>query len=428
MAEPPPQRIGKYDVVKELGRGTAGVVYLARDAFAGRDVAIKAFTQTGAAGLQGRYRSLFLNEAALVGKLSHPHIVQLLDVSVEESFSYIVMEYVGGKTLAHHTTAEHFLMPEKVVEVIFKVSRALEYMHRHGVIHRDIKPANILVTDDFDVKVADFGIAVLADATRTNLINVGSPAFMSPEQLQEQPLTHQTDIYSLGVVLYNLLTGRLPFAGSSYASLIYQIIHHEAPRLSTIRPDLPPGFEQIVVRALKKDLASRYQSWGEFGADLAVLVRNVGVNTPREDPTDTRKFNAMKDLTFFQGFKEVEVWEALRIASWRNLPAGATLIKEGDRGDAIFILVEGEAGVARAGKVLATLVPGDCYGEMLYFAEKTSARTTTIVATKPVLVIEIKAAALSSSSDGCQVAFNKSFMRLLIERLTTANRKLSEQY
>src|SRR5688572_11461395 len=205
MAEPPPQRIGKYDVVKELGRGTAGVVYLARDAFAERDVAIKLFTQSGSAGLQGRYRSLFLNEAALVGKLSHPHIVQLLDVSVEESLSYIVMEYVDGETLAYHTTAEHFLSPGKVVEVIFKVSRALEYMHRHGVIHRDIKPANILVTEDFDVKVADFGIAVLADATRTNLVNVGSPAFMSPEQLQEQPLTHQTDIYSLGVVLYNLL-------------------------------------------------------------------------------------------------------------------------------------------------------------------------------------------------------------------------------
>jgi eukaryotic-like serine/threonine-protein kinase len=426
MTEPLPQRIGKYDIVKELGRGTAGVVYLARDAFAGRDVAIKAFAQTGSHGLQGRYRSLFLNEAALVGKLSHPHIVQLLDVAVEEALSYIVMEYVPGKTLAHHTTAEHFLVPEKVVEVIFKVSRALEYMHRHGVIHRDIKPANILITEDFDVKVADFGIAVLADATRTNLVNVGSPAFMSPEQLQEQPLTHQTDIYSLGVVLYNLLTGRLPFSGSSYASLIYQIIHHEAPRLSTIRPDLPPGFERIVERALKKDLASRYQSWTEFGADLAVLIRNV--NVPREDPNDSRKFNTMRNLTFFKGFKEVEIWEALRIASWRNLPAGATLIKEGDHGDAIFILAEGDAGVSRSGKMLASLAPGDCYGEMLYFAEKTSARTTTIVAKTPVLVIEIKAAALSSASDGCQVQFNKSFMRLLIERLTTANRKLSEQY
>ena len=426
MAETPPERIGKYDIVKELGRGTAGVVYLARDAFAGRDVAIKAFAQSGSAGLQGRYRSLFLNEAALVGKLSHPHIVQLLDVAVEESLSYIVMEYVPGKTLAHHTTAEHFLMPEKVVEVIFKVSRALEHMHRHGVIHRDIKPANILITENFDVKVADFGIAVLADATRTNLVNVGSPAFMSPEQLQEQPLTHQTDIYSLGVVLYNLLTGRLPFAGSSYASLIYQIIHHEPPRINSIRPDLPAGFENIVSRALKKDLASRYQSWMEFGADLAVLVRNV--NVPREDPNDTRKFNAMRGLTFFQGFKEVEIWEALRIASWRNLPGGATLIKEGDHGDAIFILAEGEANVTRSGKMLARLAPGDCYGEMLYFAEKTSARTTTIVARTPVLVIEIKAAALSSASDGCQVQFNKSFMRLLIERLSAANRKLSEQY
>lgn len=420
-----PQRIGKYDVVRELGRGTAGVVYLARDAFARRDVAIKVFPHSETGGLQGRHRSLFLNEAALVGRFTHPHIVRLLDVAVEDAFSYIVMEYVRGHSLARHTTADNFLPLEKVVEVIFKVSRALEYMHRHGVIHRDVKPANILITEALDVKVADFGIAVLADATRTSLVNVGSPGYMSPEQVLDRPLTHQTDIYSLGVVLYHLLTGRLPFAGSSYASLVYQILHHEPPPLSTFRPDLPEGFEEIVNRALQKDLDVRYHSWIEFGADLAVLVR--GLQVPREDLSDTHKFYTMRNLSFFRGFREVEIWEALRIATWLRMPAGAMLIREGDQGDAIYVMVEGEAEVSRGGKSLARLEPGDCYGEMLYFADDSAARTTTIVATRPVQVIEIKAAALSAASDACQVQFNKAFMRILIDRLTAANRKLSER-
>jgi len=420
-----PQRIGKYDVAQELGRGTAGVVYLARDGFAGRDVAIKVFPHGETGGLQGRQRSLFLNEAALVGRLTHPHIVQLLDVAVEDAFSYIVMEYVRGRTLAYHTTADHFLPLEKVVEVIFKVSRALEYMHRHGVIHRDIKPANILITDAFDIKVADFGIAMFADVTRTTLDNVGSPGYMSPEQLLDQPLTHQTDIYSLGVAFYHLLTGRLPFAGSSYASLIYQILHVDPPPLCDLRPDLPEGFEEIVSRALQKDTGVRYQSWIEFGADLAVLVRDLRM--PSEDFSDTRKFHTMRGLSFFRGFREIEIWEAMRAARWHRAPVGTVLIREGDPGDAIFVLVEGEVEVSRAGKPLARLGPGDCYGEMLYYADDIAARSTTIVSTKPVHVIEIKAAALSAMSDPCQVQFNRACVRLLIHRLTAANRVLSQR-
>ncbi|MBM3356262.1 MAG: cyclic nucleotide-binding domain-containing protein [Betaproteobacteria bacterium] len=424
-ADSPPQRIGKYEVAGELGRGTAAVVYRARDPFARRDVAIKVFPHKESEGLQGRYRSLFLTEAALVGKLSHPHIVHILDAAVEETFSYVVMDYVRGHALVDHAAASNLLPPEKVVEVIFKVSRALEYMHRHGVIHRDIKPANILIAEPFDVKVTDFGIAMLADVTRTNLMNVGSPAYMSPEQLLEEPLTHQTDIYSLGVVMFQLLTGRLPFTASSYPALIYQILHHEPPPARTFRPDLPDGFDEIMERAMQKDLRVRYQSWMEFGADLAVLARHH--DAPREDFSDTRKFHTLKGLSFFRDFREVEIWEAMRIASWYRMRESTVIIREGDTGDAIFFLVEGEVEVSRAGKPLAALKPGDCFGEMLYFTDDIASRTTTITAKRPVQVVEIKAAALSDASDACQVQFNKAFMRVMIDRLTAANRKLSER-
>jgi serine/threonine protein kinase len=414
-------------VVRELGRGATASVYLARDPFAGRLVAIKMFRHAGADTdlFSGKHRAAFLNEAALVGRLQHPHIVQMLDAAVEREYSYIVMELVEGGTLAQYASVENLLPLEKAVEVVFKASRALEFAHRHGVIHRDIKPANILVTPSFDVKLSDFGVAILEGVTHTDLRHAGSPAYMSPEQLSDQALTHQTDIYSLGVVMYQLLTGRLPFFGASHASLMYQIMNMEAPPLRKLRPDLPEAFEPIVARAMKKSLGERYQSWIDFGKDLAALVRNLDM--PRDEGlSDTRKYNALRNLSFFRDFLEVEIWEVLRISSWERVPAGKVIIREGDRGDSFYVLVEGEVEVTRAGKELNRLVPGDCFGEMLYFADQTAVRSTTIRALKPLLVIEIKAASLSASSDTCQVRFNKSFMRILIERLTAANQKLVE--
>ena len=418
-----PNAIGKYVILEELGRGATSSVYLARDTFAARDVAIKLFNHVGSEqSFGGKHRSAFLTEAALVGKLDHPHIVSLLDAAVETEFSYVVMDYVRGGTLAQYAAMDNLLPLERVVEVVFKSSRALEYAHRMGIIHRDIKPANILVTPDFDVKLADFGVAQLEEASHTNIGNAGSPSYMSPEQLTEHELTHQTDIYSLGVVMFQLLAGRLPFTGSSQASLMYQIVNHAAPRLSSLRQDLPAAMEAIVARAMQKDVALRYQNWIEFGKDLASLFREL--EAPREDFSETRKFHLLRNLSFFRDFRDVEVWETLRICTWRHVPANRFLIEEGERGDGFFILVDGRSDVTREGHALASLGPGDCFGEMLYFSAQSALRSTTIRSTTPVLVLEIKAAALNAASDACQVQFNKSFMRILIERLGSANKKL----
>jgi serine/threonine protein kinase len=421
-----PTAIGKYVILGELGRGATSSVYRARDTFAARDVAIKLFNHASDdPSFGGQHRSAFLTEAALVGKLEHPHIVSLLDAAVEDDFSYVVMDYVAGGTLAQYAVMDNLLPLERVVEVVFKCSRALEYAHRMGVIHRDIKPANILVTEDFDVKLADFGVAQLEEATHTNIGNAGSPAYMSPEQLTDKELTHQTDIYSLGVVMFQLLTGRLPFTASSQASLMYQIVNHSAPALSTVRQNLPPAIDAIVEKAMQKDASLRYQNWIEFGKDLAFLFREL--EAPREDFSETRKFHLLRNLSFFRDFRDVEIWETLRISGWRHVPAKRFLIQEGERGDGFFILVDGRSDVSREGHQLATLGPGDCFGEMLYFSTETALRSTTIRSTTPVLVLEIKAASLSAASDACQVQFNKSFMRILIERLSAANKKLSER-
>lgn len=269
-----PESIGRYVLLRELARGSTATVYLARDPVAEREVAVKVFTHApGDPGLtRGTHRASFLNEAALVGRLHHPHIVALLDAGVEADYSYVVMEYVPGGALARHASTDNLLPLARVLESAFKISRALDYALQHGVLHRDIKPANVLLAEPFDVKLTDFGVARIATATHTEITGVGSPAYMSPEQLADQPLDHRTDIYSLGVLTYQLLTGRLPFHAPSVGELMRLIADQEAPRLRTLRPELPEVIEATVQRAMQKDAYLRYQSWAEFSTDLAISL------------------------------------------------------------------------------------------------------------------------------------------------------------
>jgi serine/threonine protein kinase len=418
-----PERIGRYSLLRELGRGTTATVFLARDPFAGREVAVKVFPHApGDSGLRrGTHRASFLNEASLVGKLHHPHIVALLDAGVEPEFSYVAMEYVPGGTLARYVAADNLLPLERVIELAFKLSCALEYAQRQGVIHRDIKPANVLLAQPFDVKLSDFGVARIDSATHTEITGIGSPAYMSPEQLTDLPLNHQSDIYSLGVVMYQMLAGRLPFHATSAAELTHQIVHGEAPRLRSLRAELPEAIEAIVSRAMQKDLRLRYRSWLEFGRDLAGVA--PGLDEPTENLSDARKFHALRRLSFFRDFSEIAIWETLRFASWRRVPRGTALIKEGEHGDAIYILTEGQVEVTRAGMHLATLGAGDLFGVILYFADEVAERNTTVRSLGQAAVLEVKAAALKSASEACQVQFNKACMRLLVERLAQIGRR-----
>ncbi len=223
------KRLGKYELVSKLGEGATSTVYLGRDPFAQRDVAIK----VASPGIlrdpeKGRlYTSLFLSEASLIGKLNHPHIVQIYDAVVAEDLCYIVMEYVAGGTLEAHTEPGRLLPIDRVVELVFKCTRALDFTYRLGIIHRDIKPANILLAGGSDIKISDFGAAIINPASieRTQVTGIGSPAYTSPQQAQEQYLDHRTDIYSLGVVMHQLLTGKLPYTAASNFSMVYQIVH-----------------------------------------------------------------------------------------------------------------------------------------------------------------------------------------------------------
>jgi serine/threonine protein kinase len=425
----PQARLGKYTLTREIGAGATSRVFVARDPFGDREVAIKVFHfDRHVDPLSERMtHKAFLAEASLAGKLNHPHIVEILDAVVEPDFSYVVMEYVSGATLDAHSSVTNLLPLGKVVEITFKCIRALEYAFQHGVIHRDIKPGNILLSAAGETKVSDFGASFQQHFAHdtTQISGVGSPGYMSPEQIRLEPLTHQTDIYSLGVTMYRLLTGRLPFQASTQESLFYAILNTEPPRPATLRPELPALLDQIVAKAIHRDPAQRYSTWLDFGKDLSQAfgaLRLIGASL-----SDSEKFNELRQSPFLRGMGDVALWEVVRIGSWRKIPAGTVIIREGEQGESFYLLIAGEVDVTLAGAHLNIIRPGGCFGEILYFADSADRRTTTITSRGEVTVIEIRAETLRAATDACQVGFNKAFMRVLIERLMQANRRLAER-
>ena len=214
-----PQNYGKYKPIKKLGRGASGTVYLAEDRFSGDNVALKVFDPeliTATNQDQKRLKQ-FLTEASLAGKLAHPHIAAILDAAVDEDAGYIALEYVSGGDLSQFVPPGTLLPLDQAIEMAFKACGAFDYAFRQGIIHRDVKPANIMVVSGSNIKVVDFGAAYLHNAAATQITNIGSPGYMSPEQLQGDTLGFHSDMFSLGVVLYELFTGERPFVGRNMA-------------------------------------------------------------------------------------------------------------------------------------------------------------------------------------------------------------------
>ena len=426
-----PEQIGKYPVVRHLGSGATSEVYLCHDPFAKRDVAVK-LVSAALFNHQDRgklYRKLFVTEASLAGRLQHPHICQIYDAVADESAHYIVMEYVDGGTLERFCTPEGLLPVDKTVEIVFKCTRALEFAHKMGITHRDIKPANILYTGETDVKITDFGAALIASGESTQISAIGSPAYMSPQQVKEHPLDYRTDIYSVGVVMYHLLSGRLPFQAANNFSLIYQITNVEPPPPSSYRPEIPQALDDIVRRAMAKDLERRYASWEEFSLDLAQVFRGEpisrGAAGGQQQFADSDKFESLRKLPFFENFTDAELWEVARISAWRAAKAGEVLMKEGESGTYFCILAEGEIKVTKKGKLLNVLDAGECFGEMAYLQKEGPNRGADVTVMTDAKIISVPTEKLDQASDGCRHQFDRAFMEMLVERLAMANIRLS---
>ena len=421
-------QIGKYPVVRKLGEGATSEVYLCSDPFNLRDVAVKvAFPESFQDPARGRaYRKLFLTEAKLAGKLQHPHICQIYDAVADEKLHYLVMEYVDGGTLEKYCTPDALLPVERAVEVVFKCTRALDFAHKLGVTHRDIKPANILHASETDVKISDFGAALIASGETTQVAGVGSPAFMSPEQVKDHPLDHRTDIYSMGVVLYTLLAGRLPFQAANNFSLIYQIANVEAPPPSSFRPGIPAAVDAIVQRAMAKELAKRYARWDDFSGELAAAFRSEHFGARKsQEFADSDRFETLRRLPFFEQFSDAELWEVARISSWRHARVGEALMKEGEPGDFFCILAQGEVTVSKHGKLLNLLRPGEPFGEMAYLSKREHARGADVTVAADASIISVPTLKLAQASEACRHKFDRAFMNILVDCLTMANLRLS---
>ena len=414
-----PASIGKYTIQRKLGQGATSTVYLGYDSFAKREVAIKVLKQEilNDPKMGKMYQRQLDNEASLAGKLSHPHIVAIYDALIGDDASHIVMEYVNGGTLEKHAEADDLLPIDRVVEYMFKCCRALNYAQFNGVIHRDIKPANMLLTEDGDIKISDMGAALLLNIEQTQVNNIGSPGYMSPEQVRGEVLTHQTDIYSLGVVMYRLLTGHAPYQAQNIASLCQQILHSEPMPLHSLRADIPPQLGRVVQRAMHKDQKARFQNWKDFGSELAALGRfehgDIEIN-------QTRKFTTLREMSLFRDFTDIELWEILRIGELQKQPVQTVLMREDEMGDAFYIIIEGSVNVTKNGRLINIIGSDDCFGEMTYISGKTVPRSATVTASTEVTVMKIMPNLLAQLSDHCQLHFNQAFLRVMSDRLRMA--------
>jgi serine/threonine protein kinase len=282
------QKLGRYEIIEELGRGAMGVIYKAKDPVIGRYVAIKTIRLgdfTDSAHI-AELHSRLMREAQSAGVLSHPNIITIFDVGEEAGLAYFAMELVEGATLEHIVEGEQRLDESAIVSIARQTADALGFAHQRGIVHRDIKPANIMLTQDGRVKVADFGIAKVGSnkMTQTGML-LGSPSYMAPEHFLGQPLDGRSDIFALGILLYELITGQPPFAAENLGTLSYKIVHEDPLPPIKLKPGINPRLNALVVKALARDPADRFQTAEEMCTALDALdIPRVGTKTERIEP------------------------------------------------------------------------------------------------------------------------------------------------
>ncbi|MDJ0809049.1 MAG: serine/threonine-protein kinase [Desulfobacterales bacterium] len=401
------QGMGRYKIIRRLGQGGSGVVYLARDSYIQRQVALKI-----SHGIASHSRKKLFLEAQSAGRLSHPNILSIYDTGLYREFCYIIMEYLEGDTLKSYGQKDKLLPLDQCAEIVFKICKALDYAHQKGVIHRDIKPSNIMLDEKGEPKLMDFGIAHISEETSEKGI-WGTPSYMSPEQLKEETTTQQSDIFSLGCVLYELLTGERAFRGENDFSVIYKITRENPEPVRNLRPDLPVIFEEIVNKALAKRLADRYASCTEFGYDLRVALR--GIKLPRGDQKFEDIIDLLRQVPFFHNFTREQI-ESLGLAGCIiKMPKGKVIVTEGDIDDTFYVLLKGKVRIRKDSEVIAKIRAGECFGEMAYIAGQ--ARNATATTATECLLMKINATLLDKAPDGIQLLFFKNFARTLSYRL-----------
>ncbi len=411
------KKIGRYEILGKLGHGSLGYVYLGRDPYIERNVAIKIYRPPQGSNPDEfeRYRKSFFTEAQSAGRLIHSNIVTIYDADLHQDLCYITMEYIDGPMLEKFCDPDNLLPLERVLQIVFRVCKGLEYAHENGVIHRDIKPSNIILSSAGHVKITDFSIAYIKKGESTLVKGLfGSPSYMSPEQVKEGVITERSDLFSLGAVFYELLTGTKAFEGENEYSIMYRIVNEKHPRILELRPELPKNLESILDKALAKDLTERYQSSMEFAYDIRLLLQ--GMEDGEKQTHNSELLSYIQDLPFFQNFTGEQINEILSASNLIKIDKGKTIIEEGGIDDSFYILISGQVAVLKGIRHVAALERGECFGEMAYLTGE--ARSATITSQKECILLKFSSTLLNRLSEPIQLIFFKNFTKSIISRLS----------
>jgi len=408
--------IGRYEIVGKLGQGSMGLVYLGRDPYINRNVSIKIARPSSdvVAEKADRYRERFVLEAQSAGRLMHPNIVAIYDAGMFKDFCYITMEYIDGPHLGKFCQRENLLPISRAVEVIFSACKGLDYAHKKGVVHRDIKPSNIMLGRAGEVKITDFGIAQIKSEQTAGEGLIGSPSYMSPEQVKEERVDERSDIFSLGCVLYELLTGEKAFSGENYFSIMYKITHEEPAPVRQMRPEVPEVLGQITGKALAKDPNNRYQTCMDLAYDLRVALRGLK-GVAASDKIESA-IDYVHSVPFFENFTKDQVKEILNAGNIVKVQKGEVVVAEGEIDDCFFIIISGTAAVLKGNKTIALIGRGECFGEMAYLSGQS--RVATVAAETNCVLLKISATLLDKSSESMQLLFMRNFAMTLLHRLS----------
>ncbi len=419
-----PAKVGKYQLLDRIGSGTCGIVYRAYDAILSRDVALK-ISQAGGLDQSGKTpaaQKAFITETLSAGRLTHPNIVTVYEAGVDGPLNYIAMEYVEGTSLKTYGRGQAQLPPYRVVNIIAEVADAIDFSHKMGIVHRDIKPANIMVAIDGSVRLLDFGIAVSTSAEESKGRQaLGTPNYMSPEQVVGKDLGPRSDIYSLGAVMFEMLTGQQLFKAQEVKELFRAVIKDAAPPLRSVRPDLPRELELVVARCLSKNPRQRYSS----GADLAEALRQVADKMSPPDllsPELESWMELIPQLRFFQGFSARKIARFTSVCHLERFEAGTTALARDTIDNHLYVILEGVASTSDGSGLGSVLGPGECFGEPGFVRGDKS--TIEVSVMTDIVALKVHSKDVQELPDADQLAHYQMISNSIARRSSTSDELL----
>lgn len=419
-------KFGRYEIISRLGKGGMGTVYKAKDPVLGRHVALKVAHASAGGDKESamQHFSRYLQEARLAAKFVHPNIAVTYDAGFENDQFYMAMEYINGTDLQKFTRKANLLPRIQVLEMLYNICYALEYIHKNGYVHLDVKPSNIMMTDKGEAKLMDFGISRLVKKISENKGEIsGSVFYMSPEQTNPQKcLNHGSDIFSLGVVAYQLFTGERPFDGDTPVQVFNKIMNRDPVPMHEIVPDISMEIEHIVSKALSKKSGDRFQSAKDFADALLPVIK--GKDSTALDKEGKKKIEYLKRLLFFRQFQFSDLEEVLRLSSWSFHLKDTWIMENSENDKNIYMVITGKAAV-HIGRDIKHLKPGDCFGEAAVLHN--IPKNAKLKAETDCVVMVINASILNQADPAIQVKFLKEFYLNKTLQLVDANLKLIQK-